>query len=398
MYLHSQFDLNCTNFTVAQLKTINLARGITGAISLVMVSLILLFLIFYKAYRSALQRLLVYLTMVTCMHDINFVLQIEHQFEYNGQNKFCAFIGFFDTWTSTVLYLFILQINLFLVYTVYKQLRGDPFPRLANSTHLMIVLECFSIFLIVFLPLTYLWLPFTNHTYGVRSGPSSAICWIKGVEKNCKTVHPYSAVVYAETILIGIVCVVHVLFTLGIAVVFCKLAYTYKGIKHRHIKTVRDTLLLMCFLLASAVFDSTSIIFLSLKIGEDITAQYGFWIFSAVGPPFSMLIYPVGFIFYLYDLKKFKWQSIKRAAAGWKTSCGCIRTSKLAHFRSTRMYPVTQNLMATCSSSHLVDVPSSSFFSVPHTGEFTDITVSLTEDQPLVSHSDTGYNSITNEQ
>ena len=122
VYLHSQFDLNCTNFTVAQLKTINLARGLTGAISLVMVSLILLFLIFYKAYRSALQRLLVYLTMVTCLHDISFVLQIEHQFEYNGQNKFCAFIGFFDTWTSTVLYLFILQINLFLVYTVHKQL------------------------------------------------------------------------------------------------------------------------------------------------------------------------------------------------------------------------------------------------------------------------------------
>jgi len=101
---------------------INLARGISGAILLLTVASILLFLVLYKAYTSTLQRLLVHLTIVTCLHDVSFVLQLEHQFEYYGQKQFCAFVGFLDMWTSTMVHNFIIGINVFIVYTVYKQL------------------------------------------------------------------------------------------------------------------------------------------------------------------------------------------------------------------------------------------------------------------------------------
>ena len=163
------------------------------------------------------------------------------------------------------------------------------------------------------------------------TGPSSALCWIKDIEKDCKTIRPYSQIVYSETVLIAIACIVHILFTIGIAVAFCRLAHTYRGIKHKHIKNVRDVLVLMCFLLTSVVLDSPAVVFLSVKIGEDdVTESHAFWTFSAVGPPISMLIYPVGFLFYLYSLKKFKWKSIKRAAKEWKTSCGCQQKQKKA--------------------------------------------------------------------
>jgi len=33
-YPQSQFNLNCTNYTMGQLKDLNLARGIAGAVSL----------------------------------------------------------------------------------------------------------------------------------------------------------------------------------------------------------------------------------------------------------------------------------------------------------------------------------------------------------------------------
>jgi len=88
-----------------QLKTINLTRGIFGAISLVIVTLVLLFLVLYKAYTTTLQRLFVHLTIVTCLHDVSFVIELEHQFKYYGQKQFCAFVGFFDTWTSSMVYL-----------------------------------------------------------------------------------------------------------------------------------------------------------------------------------------------------------------------------------------------------------------------------------------------------
>ena len=279
-------------------------------------------------------------------------------------------------------------INLLLVYTIYKQFQGDPFSRLSNSKYPRLTLECFLTFVMVFLPLAYLWLPFTKGSYGMGSGPSSALCWIKDVEKDCKTIQPYSQIVYTETFLIAIACVLHILFTIGIAVAFCRLAHTYRGMKNKHIKNVRDVLLLMCFLLTSVVFDSPAVVFLSVKIGEDVSETHSFWMFSAVGPPISMLIYPIGFLFYLYSAKKFKWSSIKRAAEEWKISCGCKRKQKRARCGQK---PVTQNLV-TSPSSHPASDPSYSFFAVPHTGTFSDTIVTARENQPLLSHSDTGYN------
>ena len=377
-----------------QLKTINLTRGIFGAISLVIVTLVLLFLVLYKAYTTTLQRLFVHLTIVTCLHDVSFVIELEHQFKYYGQEQFCAFVGFFDTWTSSMVYLFIIGINLFLVYTIYKRLRGDPFLRLSNLRYPRLMLECLFTLLMFSLPLAYLWLPFTRDSYGVGSGPSSAICWIKGIEGDCKSIHPYSQVVYAEALLIAVACVVHILFTFGLAIVFCRLSRTYQGMKHKHLKNVRDAFLLMCFLITSVVLDSPASVFLSIKLKEDVTENYAFWIFSAIGPPISMLIYPIGFLFYLYSLKKFKWKSIKSAAAEWKTSCGCQQKWKQVHFGQK---PATHNLI-TNPSSHPASDPSSSFFLVPHTGAFSDATVTDKENQPLLSHSinDTGYNSVLN--
>ena len=49
----SQFNLNCTNFTEAQLKAINLTRGIMAIVCVVIVGLILLFLLCHKAYSTS---------------------------------------------------------------------------------------------------------------------------------------------------------------------------------------------------------------------------------------------------------------------------------------------------------------------------------------------------------
>ena len=395
-YPQSQFDLlNCSNMTMEQLKSLNLARGISGAVSLLTVASILLFLVFYKAYASTLQRLFFHLTIVTCVHDVSFVLQLEHQFQYRSQKQFCEFVGFLDMWASTMVYNFIIGINVFLVYTVYRQLRGDPFSRLSNSKYLRLILECFFTLLMIVLPLTYLWLPFTKGTYGTGSG-GLTFCWIKDVEKDCKTIQPYSQVIYAETFLIGIACVLHFLFTVGLAIVFCSLAYTYRGMKDKHHKHVRDVFLLMCFLLTSLAFDSPGVVFLLVTVGQDVnyTESYSFWMYSEVGPPISMLIYPTGFFFYLYSLKKLKWESIKRAAAAWRTSCGCRRKQRRVNIGQQ---PATQTLI-TSPSSHPPVIPSSTFFTVPYTGAFSNTNVTVREDQPLISHNDTGYSSVVIEQ
>jgi len=78
--------------------------------------------------------------------------------------------------------------------------------------------------------------------------------------------------------------------------------------KHKHLKNVQDVLLLMCFLLISLAFDRPGVVVLLVTVTEDVTTTecYAFWMYSQVGPPFSMLIYPAGFFFYSYSLIKLK--------------------------------------------------------------------------------------------
>jgi len=153
--------------------------------------------------------------------------------------------------------------------------QGNPFSRFTNSKYLRLILECFLTFLMIFLPLTYLCLPFTEDTYGTGSEGLHAFCWIKDVKDDCKTPQPYSEVAYAEVILIAIACIGHILFTIGIAVVFFRLAHTYRGMKHKHLKNIRDIFLLMCFLLTSVAFESPpGVVFLLVKNDNEITHNH----------------------------------------------------------------------------------------------------------------------------
>jgi len=200
--------------------------------------------------------------------------------------------------------------------------------------------------------------------------------------------------VYAETILFAVACIVHILFTVGFAVVFCRLAHTYRGMKQKHLKNVRDVLLLMCFLLTSVVLDSPCKYFLLVNVGANVTEteSYSFWMYAVVGPPISMLIYPTGFFFYLYSLEKLKWESIKRAASEWKPSCGW-KCKQRRYFGQTS---ATQNLI-TIPSSHPPVIPSSTFFGVSYTGAFSNTDVTARENQQHIFHNDTGYSSFVNE-
>lgn len=92
MQLDPQFETlhNCTNFTNQQLKHINLARSLTGVLCMVVATLILVALIFYKAYKSVLQRLFLYITAATVIGEGAFSLAIEHQFFFTILKTQCV--------------------------------------------------------------------------------------------------------------------------------------------------------------------------------------------------------------------------------------------------------------------------------------------------------------------
>ena len=120
-----RFLLNCSNFTLQQFEHVNLSRSIASAVCLVVITLILLLLIFYKAYTSTLQCLFLYLTIVTVIQEACITMNVEHQFQYNGQETFCEWIGIVSQWTGTMVYLVMLGIIIYLLYKVYEQFKKD---------------------------------------------------------------------------------------------------------------------------------------------------------------------------------------------------------------------------------------------------------------------------------
>jgi len=96
----SQFNMNCTNFTDSEWKSLNLVRSIAAMIGTVIIFAILLFLVYNKLYSSLFQRLYLYLIIATLVSEISGVISIEHLWHYERQEGVCEGVGFFLAWIA----------------------------------------------------------------------------------------------------------------------------------------------------------------------------------------------------------------------------------------------------------------------------------------------------------
>ena len=168
--------------------------------------------------------------------------------------------------------------------------------------------------------------------------------------------------------------------------------------------TLRRTLILMGFFVASVMVETVGFV---LRLYTGITHKEGsyiWWVVYAAGPPLSQLIFPVGFLFYLYSLKMFRWEAVKKAAAEWRCFCSCCRRGTAPRLGGDATAPrlgedATAPRLgedATAPSSHPVIEPSTTYFKAPPTGAFTD---TATEEQQTLlpdGDGDTGYGSVLN--
>ena len=368
----SQFPVNCSNFTVHQFKVLNLTRSVTASVCLVIILLMVLLLFFYRAYESILQRLFFYLSVVTLLYEIANVLQMEHLWQYHQQEKLCVYLGFCNQWTVAMVYLSTVQINVFLMYKVYEQFRGELCPRVSHSQRCRIVLEICSVLFVVLIPIVYLWKPLLDENFGV----AGAWCWMRTLNEDCISVGFLEQVFYAY-----ILCVVAHIFNLIsillLAGIFYRLARNYREVRHQHLNSVIKTLLLMAFLLVSVVFDAFEITVRLCTALAHRRELYALWVVYAMGPPISKLAFPVGFLVYLYSIKKFKREAIKRAASKWKLCCSCCKcckeSSSSQRWFHRHYHSITAQDCHTAPFSHPVIIPSTTVSHPPYTDGFTVI-------------------------
>ena len=362
------FVLNCTTFSLEQLKSLNTSRGASGSICSVITVGILKLLLYNKSYKSVLQRTFLYLTMTTLLLEIFHAMQIERQLEYPGQDQFCSALGFLIQTSGGVNYMLTLAITILLLYTVYEKLRGCPSPAILKSSQSRVVLEILLVLGAITISLSYQWVPFVRGNYGL----AGAYCWIRGIDENCTDVGSSDQLAFyivAETI-----GTVSILAMLTLAVIYCRIAYKYKTVRRQQLNLVRQNLILMCFLMTHVVFLTVGLVARYITASTGTQDNYTLWFLNAAGIPFSLLVIPIGFLVYLYTIRPHNSccscrKPSQNAIKGFCTqNCWCFKRGITNEFSGS-------NMSNTNPSSHPVVYPShtTSYWNTPYTGAFTTI-------------------------
>ena len=363
---------NCSNkLTQAQLKNIYLTGTTSSATCLLVITLILLLLIFYKAcIKSAMQRLFLYLTIMTVIQEVcSMILNIER---YTG--TLCEGISFVSRCCVTVVYLLIFGMFVYLLYKIYEQFKGEPFPRLSRSKCCRVTLEC--LFIIIVLVFTIIWASLSDFGIRCRVTPGT-------VNDNCTPVGYINHVL--AYVLYDLIGAFGVMIAIGLSIVFCYSAHKYRETRQHFMITLRRTLILLIFFAVCCVIETVALNFESyLYYGE----LYAVQLINAGGVPIFHLIFPLAFLFYFYSFNLFRWRAIKRAAAEWRCFRSCCEREN-----APRVGQLQE--AATAPRSYRVTAPSATFFDVPHTGAFTDVTAEDKQQTCLAAGGgDAGYGTM----
>ena len=379
-----QFNLNCTNFTGAQLKAINLTRSIMALICVVIVALILLFLLCYKAYSTTFERLYLYVIIATLFSEAVEALGVEHQFYYEKQEKVCFWLGFVTHWTSVMVFIFAFGIILYLLCLIVTKVRGNICSLPSESRCYQVLLELSFTLLPVLLSFAFALVPYFDNNYGL-AGPW---CWVRSVDNECRSVGIRDQMIYFG--LYEAVGVIDLTTSLIFSIVYCKLATSFKEAKG----LLKRTLILMGFQLGYVLIVTFQ---LAVRLYTGLTGQrqhIGLWFIHAFIIPNGQLIFPLGCLICFYPVKKMLGGSALKIGCkckDWYKNCSCMPCCK--HNQPINSSPQLETEAATAPESNRVSFPSHTYFDVPYTNDFTKITTERS--QLIPSAVDTGYSSIT---
>lgn len=352
--MEDQFE-NCSKFHYHQLKMLNLTMCLTGAGGMIVAGLTFTILLCIRAYKTVLQRLFLYGVVSTFVHEATHFANMEHQFSYRSrmQKQVCEHLGFLVNWTTWIICNFHMCIVAYLLFVVFTQVRGDPFPRLAHLKVVRRALEVACVLLSIFLPVTVLWAPYLSHEYGL----DESWCWMRAFDSNCtsaglsyKLIYGYS---YFEAV--GLIAL---LTAVGITIVYCKLATRFSNAK----QLLRQVMILVLSIVAFMII-------LNIMLGIDALSgsksSYTRQIFFSAAATINDLIFLGGYIFTFYFPK-----------------CPTCAKRKSTSQKHNKVEGKNEKDYGTFGQSDRVSAPSSTEFHIQYTGEFT----SITRDKNLVEN------------
>jgi len=364
------YPVNCSNFTSIQFRHLDLARSVSGAVSLLVCSLILFLILLHKAYASLLQRFLLYLTLATWLTEASLTMNTV-QVKYAEQSQFCVTLTFLAIWTSSMFIAIASEITLLLTYRVYESLQRQLLVCKLWSKRSKASVEVIAVSLSVLISLAL------SVVFLVR-GWNGTVCGKNAFNRECKgretlDVTILGAIAYLVPIVVIGICVVFVI------ILFCISACQSSDNRRLNCKMIRDNVALLAFYVVFFTFCSIECSTQLLSGTTHAYDKYPMWLVNAIGLPLNKLALLLGFLFYMYSLKKLtlgSFQVLRRIC------CKCCQHSSQQTWNSEcteddasgsiwRFRNVTEG--PTYKSSNPQVYPSKTVFSPSYNGTFTSI-------------------------
>ena len=367
----SQFNMNCTHFTMEDFKHLNLLRSITAFVCSTISLVILIYLICSKAFSSLLKRLFFYLIVATLFSDTVVALNIEHQWQYTGQDKVCELIGLFSQFSYVVIIILSYEIIVHLLCLVVSQIRGSqPFPQYTRSRYCAIFLEIAYIVFPLLMSVALSVPPYFKRVYGI-AGPW---CWVPSFHESdgCNLTGRVTQITFFTWSLI--LAIVEITPCLVFLVIYYKII-SFQNARLLFKQTFYVTLFLIVHMLMK-IYEFTVSLYTFLT---HYYQSYDLWAAYAVIGPVGALAFPLGYWLFFYPVKSKVLKVIHMT----------IKCCKCKSFKSDwQAETLNVTNVATAPTSDRITQPSHTYFAVRHPDIFT-------ETSP-VNVSDTGYHSIIN--
>lgn len=316
----SEEGLNLThhcnsNYSFPELVHFNLGYSITSMLTFILTAAILVSMIFYRAYRTILQRLFIYLTISILVYlvIISLNIQLNPRFFKHTGPIMCKWTGYIGTSAYTCSLLLSFEISVYLLYMMHYQLQEKPLP--TPNKHLIISLEVIGVCVAVLLPPALLVIPLEY--YGING----AVCWVKVYENT--SCHPSSGSLALGK---GIFSV-YILFTttnlttfMVLVCLFCWLSCRSQQSRAHYLSTARRTAVLFVLLVGYTAIHFLAILIPYFTLSRHLPSNKAGALVFCILAPASQFIRPLAYMFFLNSIKKFRWQGTRTAASEWRES------------------------------------------------------------------------------
>ncbi len=295
---YSLANLTNSSLSEKELNQLSVARGVASIVAFVGCCFTLLLMLYFQAFRTTLQRLILYLSIAQTAQLATEILQIT-----TGNDAYCTVVGFLNQYTLYVMVLFTLSVVVYLFHRVRKSSVNRRKTTNPIVPPKIITCEAYYVAFAIIFPLLYSCIPFFTNAYGGRPW-----CWIIAVEKdNCSG----DLSGFLTLLLVGIIpalviinfCALLILVT---ALLYCWWSSRFKEVRrtltHEACTTVMLIVVNSSYLVTGAFFTIGTIRFY-LK-GEEYPFEV--LLFYAISLPVSQMFVPVSFAVYTLQRKRRK--------------------------------------------------------------------------------------------